>query len=230
MSWKVIRTTSSRVLHWAVLTGCLFFCGPSVRMSHPVSMSTQELKYCSDCGAELVRRVPEGDHLSRYVCPRCGKIHYQNPKVVAGCIASWGGQVLLCRRAISPRAGLWTLPAGFMENGETTAEAAARETREEANAEVTNLHLYALFNLPHISQVYVIFRGQLVGGCASAGPESLDVALFQEHQIPWDALAFPVIGETLQLFFGDRGRGEFPVHAQDIIRDPDGSVRFRRYT
>jgi len=191
-------------------------------------VSIQELKYCSDCGAEVVRRVPEGDHLPRYVCRRCSKVHYQNPKVVAGCIASWDGQVLLCRRAIAPREGLWTLPAGFMENKETTAEAAARETREEAGAEVTNLHLYALFNLPHISQVYVMYRGLLVGGQARAGPESLEVALFREHRIPWDQLAFPVIGESLKLFFGDRGCGEFPVHAEDVVREPDGSIRFMR--
>ena len=115
-----------------------------------------------------------------------------------------------------------------MENEETTAEAAARETREEAHADVAGLQLYGLFNLPHISQVYVMFRGQLVGGHASAGPESLEVGLFREREIPWDALAFPVVEETLRLFFQDRRRGEFPVHVEDIIPDPDGSIRFRR--
>jgi ADP-ribose pyrophosphatase YjhB (NUDIX family) len=187
------------------------------------------VNFCSQCGAKVVVRVPHGDHLPRYICDRCGTVHYQNPKLVTGCIAEWEGRVLLCRRAIEPRLGMWTLPAGFMENNETTAQAATRETREEANAELEDLRLYALFNLPHISQVYVMFRGGLKGGQASAGAESLEVDLFCEAQIPWDELAFPVICESLRLYFEDRRRGRFEMHMGDIVRGADRKVRIQHY-
>jgi ADP-ribose pyrophosphatase YjhB (NUDIX family) len=172
--------------------------------------------------------IPSGDNLPRYVCDACHTIHYQNPKIVAGCIPEWEDKILLCRRAIEPRYGLWTLPAGFMENAETTAEAAAREAAEEANALVTGLSLYGLFNLPHINQVYLMFRGQLNEGLASAGDESLEVMLFKEEAIPWNELAFPVVHETLQLYFADRRRGTFDVHTGDIIRE-DEEIRIVRY-
>lgn len=187
------------------------------------------MNYCSECGATVVRRVPEGDHLLREVCSACGMIHYRNPKIVAGCVAEWDGRILLCRRAIEPRLGLWTLPAGFMENNETTTEAAAREAREEANAELSGLRLYGLFNLPHISQVYIMFRGELVGGRASAGAESLDVELFHEAEIPWHELAFPVVAETLELYFADRRDGHFSTHTGDIVRGAGNSIEIRRY-
>ncbi len=183
------------------------------------------MNFCSHCGAKVIVRVPPGDHLPRHICQRCGSVHYQNPKLVTGCIAVWQGRVLLCRRAIEPRLGSWTLPAGFMENNETTAQAAARETREEANAELEDISLYALFNLPHISQVYVMFRAGLRSGQASAGAESLEVGLFPEAQIPWEELAFPVIGESLRLYFEDRRRGRFQMHMGDIVRGEDRRIR-----
>ena len=164
----------------------------------------------------MEHRIPEGDNLPRYICDQCSTIHYQNPKIVTGCIAEWEDKILLCKRAIEPRIGHWTLPAGFMENRETTLEAAQRETREEANAEVEILDLYALFNLPHISQVYLIFRAKLLDLGFSPGIESLDVRLFQEKDIPWDELAFPVITETLQRYFADRSTKKYPLQLGDI--------------
>lgn len=187
------------------------------------------MNFCSQCGAPVQVRVPEGDNLPRYVCTACATIHYQNPKIVAGCIAEWQGRVLLCRRAIEPRYGLWTLPAGFMENGETTPEAAARETLEEANAVVKDLALYGVFNLPHISQVYMLFRGGLLEGQASAGAETLEVMLCEEAEVPWESLAFPVIRETLELYFADRRRGVYPLRMGDIVRGADNRIEVRRY-
>lgn len=187
------------------------------------------MNFCSHCGAAVGLRIPAGDTLPRYVCERCGTIHYQNPKIVAGCIAQWGDQVLLCKRAIEPRYGLWTLPAGFMENGETTLEAAARETWEEAQAKVEQLVLYGLFNLPHINQVYIMFRGQLVGGKAQPGAESLEIGLFREEEIPWEQIAFPVVLESLAQYFADRRAGEFPTRFADVLRNPDLTVNIRRY-
>ncbi|MDA8389952.1 MAG: NUDIX hydrolase [Gammaproteobacteria bacterium] len=177
------------------------------------------MKFCGECGAVLVRRVPEGDTRMRDVCVSCSAIHYENPKVVAGCLPSWEGRILLCRRAIEPRYGFWTLPAGFMENEETTSEAAARETLEEASARVDIEGLYTLFNLPHISQVYLMFRARLRDLDFGPGTESLEVALFDEREIPWDEIAFPAIRETLRLYFADRARGEFPFRSGDLVHD-----------
>ena len=161
------------------------------------------MKFCNQCGSTVDFLIPEGDNMPRHVCSHCGLIHYQNPKLVAGCIPEWQDRILLCRRAIEPRYGLWTIPAGFMENEETTLEAAARETHEEATAQVTNLSLYTMYNLPHINQVYLMFRGELVRGYASPGAESLEVALMDEKEIPWEEIAFPVIKESLKLYFKD---------------------------
>lgn len=174
------------------------------------------MKYCSNCAASVSITIPDGDNLPRHVCVSCGTIHYQNPKIVAGCIPVWEDRVLLCRRAIEPRYGKWTLPAGFMENGETVAQAAARETVEEARASVVDLELYGLFNIPHVNQVYIMFRGDLKTPSFAAGFESLDVRLVKEEEIPWDELAFPVIHRTLNLFFDDRKRGSFGSHMFDI--------------
>lgn len=178
------------------------------------------MKFCSECGERVQRLIPEGDTLPRHVCPACGTIHYQNPKIVAGCIPEWRGKILLCRRAIEPRHGLWTLPAGFMENGETTQEAAVRETWEEARARVDIDSLYAVFSIPHISQVYMLFRGPLQGETYSAGPESLEVALFDETDIPWQQIAFPVIRETLVRYYQDRHQGTHrsALHLADLRR------------
>ncbi len=168
-----------------------------------------EINYCNQCGDSVQLRVPEGDNLPRHVCGSCGNIHYQNPKIVAGCIPEWQGKVLLCKRAIEPRYGLWTIPAGFMENLETVEQAAARETDEEARARVDIAGLYGIYNIPHISQVYMIFRGQLVDGAFAPGPESLETRLYEEHEIPWRELAFPVVIRALQRYFEDRRRGVF---------------------
>ncbi len=178
------------------------------------------MNYCSQCGQPVEYRIPEGDNLPRHICTACNTIHYQNPKIVAGCIPEWEGKILLCRRAIEPRHGLWTLPAGFMENRESTEQAAQRETWEEARARVDIESLYAVFSIPHISQVYMLFRGPLTGPDFAAGPESLEVALFSEEEIPWQSLAFPVIEKTLRRYFEDQrsGRHTTATHVGEIIR------------
>ena len=152
----------------------------------------------------------------RHVCDECGEIHYQNPKVVTGCIPEWQDKILLCKRAIEPRYGYWTLPAGFMENSETLQDGAARETMEEANARVEVSQLYTTFNLPHIDQIYMMFRGTLLNLDFHPGEESLEVALFNEEDIPWGELAFPVIAETLHFYFDDRRTGDFQSRVADI--------------
>ncbi|XOZ33873.1 NUDIX hydrolase [Halomonadaceae bacterium KBTZ08] len=176
------------------------------------------MQYCSSCGAGVELRIPEGDDRKRHVCQDCGTIHYINPRIVAGTIPVWEDRVLLCRRAIEPRHGFWTLPAGFMENGETTTEAALRETLEEAEARVALDGLYAVFNVPHIDQVHMYFRARLTDGQYGAGPESLETALFRENEIPWGELAFPTVTETLERYFRDRNTGQprYEVVVDDI--------------
>lgn len=170
------------------------------------------MNYCDTCGHPVVLKTPPGDHLPRYVCEHCGAIHYQNPRLVVGCVAQWQGKVLLCKRAIEPRAGCWTLPAGFLENDETVEQGALRETREEALAEVANLVPLALVNVPHVHQVHLMFRGELLRGQHAAGTESLETGLFEETAIPWQEIAFPSVRYTLQSFFSDRQRGWFEFH------------------
>lgn len=170
------------------------------------------MKYCSNCGANLTLAVPPGDHLPRFMCLQCDTIHYQNPKLVAGCVAEWQGEILICKRAIEPRSGFWTLPAGFMENGETTEAAAARETVEEALATVTDLVPFALVNVPHVDQVHLMFRGMLVDGKHAPGPESLETRLVAEEDIPWDEIAFPSVRFTLERYLEDRRNGQFGFH------------------
>ena len=185
------------------------------------------MKFCSNCGGHVTRKVPPGDNRQRYVCESCDSIHYQNPRIVAGCLAEWDGKVLLCRRSIEPRRGLWTLPAGFMENGETTQEAAIRETLEEANARVDVTGLYTLINLPHVNQVYLMFHSRLTDLDFSAGEESLEVGLFKESEIPWDELAFQTIHHTLRFYFEDRKANQVGFHTGDIIITDKGPVFVR---
>lgn len=186
------------------------------------------MKFCNACGGTLTARIPQGDNRERHVCVRCGNIHYQNPKIVTGAIPEWEDKLLLCRRAIAPRYGYWTLPAGFLENGETTHEGAVRETLEEARARVTVTSLFATFNLPHIDQVYMMFRARLLDLDFGPGDESLEVALFGEADIPWDQLAFPVVAETLKLYFTDRANSGYGIHMGDIVREPGGGLgRYR---
>jgi ADP-ribose pyrophosphatase YjhB (NUDIX family) len=178
------------------------------------------MKFCMQCGSAVDLLIPAGDNLPRHVCGKCGEIHYLNPKVVVGCVPRWEERILLCRRAIEPRYGLWTLPAGFLENNETTIEGAVRETLEEAAARVKVTQLYGLFNLPHINQLYVMFLADLVRPEFGPGTESLEVALYDERDIPWDRIAFPVVEQTLKLYFADRRHGRFAVHTGDIVRLP----------
>lgn len=178
------------------------------------------MNFCSQCGNSVTLRIPPGDNLPRYICIECATIHYQNPKIVVGAVATWGEKVLLCRRAIEPRHGYWTLPAGFMENGESTAEAAVRETLEEACARIEIDTLFSVLSIPHISQVHMLYRGRLIEQSFAPGEESLEVALFAEADIPWDQLAFRTISRTLKLYFEDRRKGRFEIHGGEVIPPP----------
>ena len=169
------------------------------------------MKFCSNCGNSVAWIIPEGDNRPRHVCnnPLCGSIHYDNPRIITGSIPTHGDQVLLCKRAIEPRYGLWTLPAGFLENGETTEEGAKRESWEEAKAKLNVEQLYTLFELPHINQVYFFYKASLTDMMFGAGAESLEVKLFSEKEIPWDQIAFPAVFATLKYFFNDLKRENF---------------------
>jgi ADP-ribose pyrophosphatase YjhB (NUDIX family) len=178
------------------------------------------MKFCSTCGNTVILQIPAGDDRERFVCSSCELIHYTNPRVIVGCVPVHEGKVLLCKRAIEPRRDYWTLPAGFMENGETSAQGAARETWEEARARVSNIDLYRIFDVPYISQVYMFYRCDLDKGEHSAGPESLETALYSEEDIPWDQIAFPVVSLTLREFFSDTVKKQFPVRVSAIEHRP----------
>lgn len=170
------------------------------------------IRYCKLCGSEVSFSIPAGDSHSRHICQSCGHIHYENPKLVVGCVAEWEGKLLLCRRAIPPQVGFWTLPAGFMENGETTAQAAIRETFEEAGAKIEIDAAFALISIAHINQVHLFYRGRLLSNEYSAGEESLDAELFSPDDIPWADLAFRSIELCLKHYLSDRARGSFHFH------------------
>ena len=174
------------------------------------------MKFCSHCGAPVTLQVPPGDNLPRHVCDACHTIHYQNPRMVVGCIPEWEDRILLCRRGIEPRHGMWTVPAGFMENGETTFQGAVRETLEEATARVEIGPLYALYNIPHINQVYMLFRARLLDADVRPGAETLEVALLREEEIPWDRIAFASVRHTLTHYYEDRRKGAFQFHMGTI--------------
>ena len=179
------------------------------------------IRFCALCGSATTERVPDDDNRLRAVCNACGHINYVNPKIVAGCLPVLDdGRILLAKRAIEPRYGRWTLPAGFMEVNESVAEGAAREAMEEANARVEITDLYTVYSIPHISQVYMMFRAKLLDANVSAGPESLDVKLVTEDEIPWDDLAFAMVRLTLQHFIADRKAGTFITRFGDI-RPPE---------
>ena len=175
------------------------------------------INYCCTCGAPVVFRLPPGDSLPRHICDSCGAIHYRNPRLVVGTLPVWQDRVLLCRRAIEPCHGLWTLPAGFMENGETMPEAALRETREEANASVELDGMFTLISVPHISQVHVIYRARLTAPEFSAGQETLEIALLDEKAIPWPQIAFRTVALTLHHYFSDQRNGVFHFHDGEIV-------------
>jgi ADP-ribose pyrophosphatase YjhB (NUDIX family) len=178
------------------------------------------MNFCSACGKSVIQKIPTGDNLLRFVCETCQAIHYHNPKIVAGCIPEWKDQILLCRRAIEPRLGLWTFPAGFMELGESTEQAAVRETLEEAHADVAITGLYAVLSLPNIGQVYLVFRGRMKTPTFQAGAESLDVRLFPLSDIPWETMAFPVVSEALRRYVADAKSGEFRLHLGSLPDKP----------
>ena len=179
------------------------------------------MNFCPQCGAAVEFRIPTGDSLPRHICPRCKTIHYLNPKLVVGCVAQWQGKILLCRRAIEPCYGRWTLPAGFMENGESTSQAARRETFEEACAHIEIDDLFSLVNIPHINQVHLFYRGQLLNTGFAPGVESLETALFAEADIPWQKIAFRSVTVCLKAYFADRRAGQFGFHEDDLLPPED---------
>ena len=176
------------------------------------------MNYCSNCGKQLTYRTPPGDDRSRYLCESCGTIHYQNPTMVVGCIPEMEDKILFCRRAIEPCYGKWTLPAGYLENGETVSAGARRETFEEARAGVEILAPYALYNICYVNQIYLMFRARLMDRNFRPGSESLEVRLFSEAEIPWDEIAFRVIEKTLIQYFKDRPTGLFPFYIGNISK------------
>lgn len=178
------------------------------------------MKYCSQCGESLNKKIPPGDNRPRHVCDACGTIHYLNPKIIAGCLPVYGDRVLLCRRAIEPRLGYWTLPAGFMENGESTEQAAARETLEEARAQVRVGDLYTVTSIIHLGQVQMLYLAELPQPEFGPGDESLEVALFREEEIPWDELAFQTIRNALRFYFEDRRNNRFPLRHIELETRP----------
>lgn len=176
--------------------------------------------HCTQCGAPVTLTIPAGDNLPRHVCTHCAHIHYENPRLIVGCVAEWQGRILLCRRAIAPRIGYWTLPAGFMENGETTAQAAVRETHEEAGAEVAIAAAFAIVNLASFNQIHLFYRGMMTQADFAAGEESLEVRLFAAEDIPWEELAFRSIRFCLEKYLDDRSRGVFGFHEQELDGSP----------
>lgn len=175
-----------------------------------------EMKFCSACGATVELRIPEDDNRPRHICTACGIIHYQNPRMVIGALPVWQDQILLCRRAIEPRYGKWTLPGGFMENGESTGQAAIRETLEEAGARIELDGLYSMYSLPYVNQVHMLFRARLLDLDFAPGEESLEVRLFDEADIPWDELAFRPVRYSLEHYFAERRSGAFGVHVGEL--------------
>jgi 8-oxo-dGTP pyrophosphatase MutT (NUDIX family) len=179
------------------------------------------VKFCNACGHPVRFRVPDGDHQPRHVCDHCGHIQYFNPRVIVGCVPEWeDGRILMCRRDIEPRRGLWTFPAGFMELAETTAQGAARETVEESQADVEVGALFAVITVAYVSQIYMIHRGRLRTPHHGVTPESSETRLMHESEIPWDEIAFPTVWHSLKFFFADRASGQHGVHTLELMRKP----------
>jgi ADP-ribose pyrophosphatase YjhB (NUDIX family) len=180
-------------------------------------MIRSPIKHCRECGAAVAYRLPDdGDTRERAVCPACGTVHYENPLMVVGTVPVWGEQVLLCKRNIEPRRGKWTLPAGFMELGESTSGGAARETDEEAGARFEMQDLFTVMNVVRVGQVHMYYRARLLSDRFDPGHETMEARLFDEADIPWSELAFHTVRQTLEHFFADRRSGLFPVHHFDI--------------
>jgi ADP-ribose pyrophosphatase YjhB (NUDIX family) len=185
------------------------------------SLIRPPIKFCRACGSAVQYRLPDdGDQHLRAVCQSCATVHYENPLNVVGTLPVWGEQILLCKRNIEPRRGKWTLPAGFMELNETTAQGAARETVEEAGAAFELEALYTVLNVVHVGQVHLFYRARLTSAAFAPGPETMEARLFFEHEIPWDEIAFRTVKETLRCYFEDRRHGAYPVHSFDIPPTP----------
>ncbi|MGE0799890.1 MAG: NUDIX hydrolase [Lautropia sp.] len=178
------------------------------------------MNFCSNCGSAVALSIPPGDNRERHVCGSCNTIHYRNPKIVTGTICTWHDRILLCKRAIEPRYGFWTLPAGFMEIGETVGDGAIRETLEESGARIELLGLYSVIDVIHAEQVHVFYRGRMLGPELDPGTESLEARLFTEAEIPWDQLAFLTVIKTLRWFVADRREQQFPLHTESIMQRP----------
>ena len=176
----------------------------------------RRIKHCRVCGAAVSYRTPADDNRDRAICDSCGEIHYENPINVVGTVPVWGDQVLLCRRNIEPRYGMWTLPAGFLELGESTADGALRETVEEAGARVEMQELFTVLNVVRVGQVHFFYRARMLDTTLDPGPETIEARLFREDEVPWDELAFRTVRQTLEYFFADRRSGHYGVHAGDI--------------
>jgi ADP-ribose pyrophosphatase YjhB (NUDIX family) len=179
--------------------------------------SPRSIKHCRACGGAVAYTVPPDDNRERATCTLCGHVHYENPLNVVGTVPVWGDEVLLCRRNIEPRHGLWTLPAGFLELGESTAEGAVRETVEEAGARIELQDLFTVLNVVRVGQLHLYYRARLMDTDFAPGPETIEAQLFHEETVPWDELAFRTVRETLKRYFDDRRRGQFGVHCADIV-------------
>lgn len=181
-------------------------------------MLRSPIKHCRNCGIAVVYRIPDdGDTKERAICPACATVHYENPLNVVGTVPYWGDKILLCKRNIEPRFGKWTLPAGFLELGETTAQGAARETHEEAGAQIELEGLFTVINVARVGQVHMFYRARLLSDQFDPGFETIEAQLYAEDEIPWDEIAFRTVKETLERFFADRRRGQFQIHDVDII-------------
>lgn len=187
---------------------------PASVPDHPAV--NEAMQYCSACGKPVTSAIPDGDNRLRAICTACGTVHYQNPKIVAGCVPEHEGRILLCRRAIEPRRGYWTVPAGFMELGETVAAGAIRETEEEAGARIELQELFTVMNVVRVGQVHLFYRARMTDTALDPGPETLEARLFHEHEVPWDQIAFRTVKETLQHFFACRKAGAYPLHCSSI--------------
>lgn len=176
----------------------------------------RRIRHCRVCGAPAEYRVPADDNRERAVCTACGEVHYENPINVVGTVPAWGDQVLLCRRNIEPRYGLWTLPAGFLELGESTEAGALRETDEEAGVRIELLELFTVLNVVRVGQVHLFYRARMLDTTLAPGPETIEAQLFREDEVPWDQIAFRTVRQTLEHYFADRRRGCFELHTGNI--------------
>ncbi|WP_022665450.1 NUDIX hydrolase [Desulfospira joergensenii] len=180
------------------------------------------IKFCNICGAEVEKAIPRDDDHVRAVCTRCGNIQYENPKMVVGCLPVLEDRILMCRRNIEPRKGMWTLPAGYLENGESVQDGAVRESFEETGSRVRLIAPYRMFNIVFVRQIYLIFRADLLDENFGPTTESLEVKLFDPDRIPWDEMAFEVIRQTLKDYLSDRKNQAFDFRIKDLAPPPAG--------